>query len=123
MIVREADGRALPGQGGLKASYGAQKIRQISLAEEVEVDEQRIEVADRPLPAVIRGKWVVVIVGLVKGGVEAAEEGGHGEIDASVPVIDRGVDEDGPAGGVTEEVAGPKIAVEEGWRFGREEAG
>jgi len=84
------------------------------------MDEQRIEVSDCPLLPVIRGQGIMPGIGLVEGRVEGAKEGGHGEIDAAVAIVAGGVDEDGPTPIVAEEIAGPKIAMEERRRLGRE---
>ena len=70
------------------------------------MDEQGVKIADIPLPAMIGGKWVVIVVSLIEGLFEAAKEGSHGQIDATVSIVDGGVDEDGVTGGVAEEVAG-----------------
>jgi len=93
------------------------------MSEEVEVDEERVEVTDIPGAAIVRGKWVVVMVSFVKGGFESTKKGGHGEVHIAVAVIDGRVDEDRAALFVAEEVAGPKISVKEGGCFGGEDGG
>lgn len=85
------------------------------------MDEQGIEIADLPLLAVVGGEGIVVSVGFIEDRVEAAEEGRHGEIDAAMAEICGRVDEYGVARGVAEEVAAPKIAVEQGrWFRGKD---
>jgi hypothetical protein len=65
----------------------------------------------------------VVVVSRVEFLVEAAEEGGHGEVHAAMAVVYGRIDEDGLLVVVAEEVAAPQITVEEGGRLGWEEIG
>jgi hypothetical protein len=85
------------------------------------VNEEGIEVGDLPLLAVVGREGVVVVVGFIEDGVEAAEEGGHGEVDATMAVVYGGVDEHGLLVGIAEEIAAPEVPVEEGGRFGRKD--
>ena len=77
------------------------------LAEKIEMDQKRIKVGDFPLLQVIFGKWVNVIIGLVEGRLEAAEQGGHGQVHVTVAEINCRIDEDSLAGSVTEKITAP----------------
>src|SRR5258708_34528569 len=82
------------------------------------MDEEWIEIADLPLLVVTGWKGMVVGIGFIEGLVEAAEEGGHGQIDTAVAVIDGWVNEYGFAHGVAEKVAIPEITMQQGRRLG-----
>src|SRR5258708_40358361 len=82
------------------------------------MDEEWIEIADLPLLVVIGWKGMVVGIGFIEGLVEAAEEGGHGQIDTAVAVIGGWVNEYGFAHGVAEKVAIPEITMQQGRRLG-----
>ena len=82
------------------------------------MNEEGIEVGDFPLLAVVGWEGVVVGVCFIEGGGEAAKEGGHGEVDATMAEVYGGVDEYRLFVGIAEEVTAPQVAVEEGGWFG-----
>ena len=84
-----------------------QNVWLVRLAEEVEMDEKGIEVCDLPLPAIVGWERIGVVVGFIESGIEAAEEGRHGQVHASMAEVGRRVDEDRLVVVVAEEVAGP----------------
>lgn len=89
----------------------------VGWAKEVEVVEQVVEFVDIETAG---GAWSEG-VGFVVGGVEirgeAAEEVCHGEVGFASAEVDRGVNENGGAGGIDKVVAAPEVAVEKAWRF------
>ncbi len=65
----------------------------------------------------------MIVVSGVEFLVEAAEEGGHGEVHAAMAVVNSWVYEDRLLIGIAKEVAVPQIPMEEGWRLRWEEVG
>gem|GEM_PF-5995495 len=86
----------------------------VTAAEEVNVDEERVEVVEFCAAGESGGKGPDLFVGAGEFGGKSAEHAGHGEVGFGVGCSDGGVNEHGFAGGVDHDVAAPEVAVGEG---------
>ena len=86
------------------------------------MDEQRIQVTNIPLFPVVGREWIMISVCFVKGPFKASEQRGHGQVHASMAVINGRIYQYGPAMLITKEIAAPQVAMQKGRRFGRKDA-
>ena len=86
-------------------------LAQIPQPEKVQMNQQRIEIANLPLFAKVLGKWKMVIICIIKNFVEPAEQSGHGKVHASMSEINCGIDQDGFGFFIAHKVPAPQIAM------------
>ena len=96
-----------------KSLKGPINLAQITRPEKIQMNQQRIEITNLPLFAIVFWKWEMVIIGIVKNFLESAEQSRHGKVHASMSKINRGIDEDGFRFFIAHEVPAPQIAVQQ----------
>lgn len=75
------------------------------------MDEQRIQVTNIPLFPVVGREWIMISICFVKGPFKASEQRGHGQVHASMAVINGRIYQYGPAMLITKEIAAPQVAM------------
>ena len=87
----------------------------VTTTEKVEVVQLVIEVVQGLAGFKSIIKWILLIIGVVKGRIESAKHVGEGKISFPVTVIGGRVKNEWPSVGIITCVSTPEITVEQGW--------
>src|SRR3972149_9058074 len=91
----------------------------VSLAEQVEMVKQVVEIVKWQALAPALIQCPLLFVGNIEKWVEAAKQGGHAQFGLRPSVMGSRIDERRAAAAVTDRIAAPQVAVDQGSRLPR----